>query len=111
MEGHVNQAFARYLSSSPYGFSLQGLENKLKLLVYHANKVELTINDYFCLKYGINNYDDIIKKINILTNIKYDQKLTSNHSLNYSINVPLPSFDSYESNNYFSYIQNYNSIL
>lgn len=38
MESHVNQAFARYITSSPYGFSEQGLENKLKLLVYKANK-------------------------------------------------------------------------
>ena len=28
MEGHVNHAFARYITSSPYGFSEQGLENK-----------------------------------------------------------------------------------
>ena len=57
MEGHVNQAFARYITSSPYGFSQQGLENKLKLLVYHANKHELTIEDYYNLKYGNNNYE------------------------------------------------------
>ena len=55
MEGHVNHAFARYITSSPYGFSEQGLENKLKLLVYHANKVELTIEDYYNLKYENNS--------------------------------------------------------
>ena len=60
MEGHVNQAFARYITSSPYGFSEQGLENKLKLLVYHANKHELTIEDYYNLKYGNNNYKEIM---------------------------------------------------
>lgn len=111
MEGHVNQAFARYITSSPYGFSLQGLENKLKLLVYNANKIELTIKDYFNLKYGINNYDEINNNINKLINIKYDQKLTSNHSLDYSISVPLPIFDSIEQNNYFYSIQNYNRIF
>lgn len=58
MEGHVNQAFARYITSSPYAFSEQGLENKLKLLVYHANKHELTIEDYYNLKYGSNNYEE-----------------------------------------------------
>ena len=70
MEGHVNQAFARYITSSPYGFSKQGLENKLKLLVYHANKHELTIEDYYNLKYGTNTYEEINIKINKLTNIK-----------------------------------------
>lgn len=99
MEGHVNQAFARYITSSPYGFSEQGLENKLKLLVYHANKHELTIEDYYNLKYGNNSYEDINIKINKLTKIKYDQKLSSNHSLEYKINTKLPVLDTPEQNN------------
>lgn len=99
MEGHVNQAFARYITSSPYGFSENGLENKLKLLVYHANKVDLTIEDYYNLKYGTNSYEDINAKIKKLCNIKYDQKLTSNHSLEYKINTSLPIFDSPSENN------------
>ena len=99
MEGHVNQAFARYITSSPYGFSKQGLENKLKLLVYHANKHELTIEDYYNLKYGNNNYEEINIKIKKLCNIKYDQKLTSNHSLEYKVNTSIPIFDSPSENN------------
>ncbi len=99
MEGHINQGFARYITSSPYGFSEQGLENKLKLLVYHANKHELTIEDYYNLKYGTYNYEDINIKIKKLTNIKYDQKLTSNHSLEYIINTNLPTLDTPEDNN------------
>ena len=99
MEGHVNQAFARYITSSPYGFSEQGLENKLKLLVYHANKHELTIEDYYNLKYGTSSYENINIKINKLVNIKYDQKLSSNHSLEYKINTELPIFDTPENNN------------
>ena len=87
MEGHVNQAFARYITSSPYGFSEQGLENKLKLLVYHANKHELTIEDYYNLKYGNNNYEEIDINVRKLCNIKFDQKLTTNHSLEYKINT------------------------
>lgn len=101
MEGHVNHGFARYITSSPYGFSKQGLENKLKLLVYHANKHELTIEDYYNLKYGTNSYEDINIKIKKLTNIKYDQKLSSNHSLEYKISTRLPIFDSPEQNNKF----------
>jgi hypothetical protein len=93
MEGHVNQAFARYITSSPYGFSEQGLENKLKLLVYHANKHELTIKDYYNLKYGNNSYEEINIKIKKICNIKYDQKLSSNHSLEYKINTSIPIFD------------------
>jgi hypothetical protein len=92
MEGHINQGFARYITSSPYGFSEQGLENKLKLLVYHANKHELTIEDYYNLKYGNNSYKEINIKIKKLTNIKYDQRLSSNHSLEYKINTSIPFF-------------------
>ena len=101
MEGHVNQAFARYITSSPYGFSEHGLENKLKLLVYHANKVDLTIEDYYNLKFGKNDYEEINIKIKKLTNIKYDQRLSSNHSLEYKINTSSPIFDSHECNNKF----------
>lgn len=99
MEGHVNQAFARYITSSPYGFSEQGLENKLKLLVYHANKVELTIEDYYNLKYGNNSYEDINIKITKLTKIKYDQKLSSNYRSEYKINTSLPVLDTPKENN------------
>lgn len=99
MEGHINQAFARYITSSPYGFSEQGLENKLKLLVYHANKYELTIEDYYNLKYGNNSYEDINIKINKLTKIKYDQNLSSNHRLEYKINTSLPVLDTPKDNN------------
>ena len=99
MEGHVNQAFARYITSSPYGFSEQGLENKLKLLVYHGNKVELTIEDYYNLKYGNNSYENINIKINKLTKIKYDQNLSSNHRLEYKINTSLPVLDTPKDNN------------
>ena len=101
MEGHVNQAFARYITSSPYGFSESGLENKLKLLVYHANKHELTIKDYFNLKYGNNSYEEINIKIKKLCNIKYDQRLTSNYPLEYKINTGLPTFDNTIQNNKF----------
>jgi tRNA nucleotidyltransferase/poly(A) polymerase len=99
MEGHINQGFARYITSSPYGFSEQGLENKLKLLVYHANKHELTIEDYYNLKYGNNYYEDINIKINKLKNIKYDQKLSSNHQTEYTINTAIPILDSSINNN------------
>ncbi len=99
MEGHINQGFARYITSSPYGFSERGLENKLKLLVYHANKHELTIEDYYSLKYGTYNYEDINIRIKKLTNIKYDQKFSSKHSLEYKINTSLPILDSPSENN------------
>ena len=99
MESHVNHGYARYITSSPYGFSERGLENKLKLLTYHANKHELTIEDYYNLKFGTNSYDDIIINMNNLCNIKYDQKLSTNLSKNYTINTSLPILDNVNDNN------------
>lgn len=110
MEGHVNQAFARYITSSPYGFSKQGLRNKLKLLVYHANKHELTMEDYYNLKYGNNSFDEININIKKITNIKYDQKLSTNYSNRneLTINCSLPIFDFKDNNNK---IKNINTIF
>ena len=104
MEGHVNQAFARYITSSPYGFSERGLENKLKLLVYHANKHELTIQDYYDLKYGTNSYEDINNKINKICNIKYSKKQTFSNIKEYAITSTLPRLDSPEDNNRIKYL-------
>lgn len=110
MEGHVNQAFARYITSSPYRFSEQGLENKLKLLVYKANKYELTIEDYYNLKYGTNSYNEININIRKICNIKYDQNLSSNHSLDYKINTSIPIFDNPSDNNKLSELLSFREI-
>lgn len=104
MEGHVSQTYARYITSSPYGFSKRGLENKLKLLVYKANKVNLTIEDYYNLKYGKNEYKNIIKNINKMINIKIDSRLTKNNPKPYDITVPIPIFDTPKENNRFKEI-------
>lgn len=98
MEGHVNQGFARYITSSPYGFSLEGLNNKLKLLVYHNNKVELTLNDFYHLKYDEDEYEKIVIKIRKLCNIRYDKRLLNNYH-EYKINTSIPILDSAEDNN------------
>lgn len=62
MEGHVSNKYARYITSSPYAFSIDGLENKIKLLIMKANKVNLTFEDYLYLKYSENEYDEIYNK-------------------------------------------------
>ena len=104
MEGHVSQTYARYITSSPFGFSKKGLENKLKLLVYKANKINLTIEDYYSLKYGTDEYKEINENIKSLLDVKVDSKLTKNHSKIYDINVPIPIFDTPSENNKFKEI-------
>lgn len=70
MEGTISSKYARYITSSPYAFSLKGLENKLKLLTLKANNHELTMDDYLMLRYSKDEYKEIVDSINKLTNIK-----------------------------------------
>lgn len=94
MEGHVNHGFARYITSSPYGFSLKGLNNKLKLLVYKANKINLTMDDYMNLRYGKDSYKEINKQINDLLNVKIDKRIFSEKNTEININVKVPILSS-----------------
>lgn len=108
MEGHVNHGFARYITSSPFGFSLNGLNNKLKLLVYKANKVDLTIEDYMSLKYGKDSYIEINKNINKLLNVKIDKSLLNKKDIETNINIKMSFLSS--GNNLFKTMKNLISI-
>ena len=102
IKGHVSNSYARYITSSPFGFSEDGLKNKLKLLVYKANKIELTIENYYQLKFGKDEYIKINSNIKEITNIKYDQKLTTNNKTKTYLNrnYVVSSTNSYTENNY-----------
>ena len=108
MEGHVNHGFARYITSSPFGFSLNGLNNKLKLLVYKANKVDLTIEDYMNLKYGKDSYIEINKNINKLLNVKIDKSLLNKKDIETNINIKMSFLSS--GNNLFKTMKDLISI-
>ena len=99
MEGHVSNKYARYITSSPYAFSLDGLENKIKLLVMRANKVDLTFEDYLYLKYSENEYDEIYNKIK---KFKTNFKLTINQyeNKNNGLGFSLPILDTDIENNH-----------
>ena len=94
MESHVSNRYARYITSSPYAFSLKGLENKLQLLVLNANKHNLTFEDFLLLKYGNNEYQEILKRIKKITNITYRIKVIDKKDIEEikDINVTLPRF-------------------
>lgn len=76
MEGTISSKYARYITSSPYSFSLNGLENKLKILTLRANKHELTFDDFIMLSYSSDEQLEIVNKINELMNIKSKINLT-----------------------------------
>lgn len=103
MEGHVSNRYARYITSSPYAFSLDGLENKLQLLVLNANKHDLTFEEFLLLKYGENEYKQILNNIKNITNIKYRIKVIDTNIKEFiSLNVPLPKFSENSTQDYFN---------
>lgn len=103
MEGHVSNKYARYITSSPYAFSLDGLENKLQLLVLRANNYNLTFEDFIKLKYGKNHFKEILNNIKKITNINYRIKvINSNIKEAIDINVPLPKFYDNSTQDFFN---------
>ena len=103
MEGHVSNRYARYITSSPYAFSLDGLENKLQLLVLRANNFNLTFEDFIELKYGKNHFNEILDNIKKITNIKYRIKvIDTNIKKSININAPLPKFDDNATQDFFN---------
>lgn len=84
MEGHVSNQYARYITSSPFAFSLTGLENKLKLLVMQANKIELTYDGYLEMKYKENEYIQIVNNMKKITNKNVKLKLIKNEIKDYN---------------------------
>ena len=103
MEGHVSNRYARYITSSPYAFSLDGLENKLQLLVLRANNFNLKFEDFLELKYGKNHFKEILDNIKKITNIKYRIKvIDTNIKKTININAPLPKFDNNATQDFFN---------
>ena len=98
MEGHVSNKYARFITSSPYAFSLEGLENKLQLLVMRANKINISFEDYLYLKYSENESEIIINKVK---KFKTNFKLTINQFENKTngLGIKLPILDSEKENN------------
>ena len=112
MEGHVSNRYARYITSSPYAFSLDGLENKLQLLVLNANKHDLTFDEFLTLKYGENEHNEIIEHMKELTNIKFKQTLIdTKYKKDLNLRIPKPEFDSSEVRDKYNYLMNKHLIF
>lgn len=112
MEGHVSNRYARYITSSPYAFSLDGLENKLQLLVLNANKHDLTFEEFLTLKYGKNEHIEIIKHMQEITNIKFRQTLVdTKYQKEINISISTPNFDTFEVRDKYNYLMNKHIIF
>ena len=61
MEGHISNKYAKFITSRPHAYSLDGLENITQLLTMKANKIKLTEEIYHKFKTGESTY----KKLNL----------------------------------------------
>lgn len=92
MEGTISMKYARYITSSPFAFSEQGLANKLNLLTLKANKHNLTFEDFLILLYGKDYQKEYIDKIKNMMNKKVKVSFKGNSK--YEIKTaPIPKLD------------------
>ena len=56
MEGHISNMYARFITSRPHSYSLEGLENIVQLLTMKANGITLTEDIFHQFKYGESTY-------------------------------------------------------
>lgn len=61
MEGHISNKYAKFITSRPHCYSLDGLENITQLLTMKANNIKLTEEIYYKFKTGESAY----KKLNL----------------------------------------------
>ena len=61
MEGHISNKYAKFITSRPHSYSLDGLENITQLLTMKANNIKLTEEIYYKFKTGESTY----KKLNL----------------------------------------------
>lgn len=61
MEGHISNKYARFITSRPHAYSLDGLENITQLLTMKANNIKLNEEIYHKFKTG----ESVYKKLNL----------------------------------------------
>lgn len=61
MEGHISNKYAKFITSRPHSYSLDGLENITQLLTMKANNIKLTEEIYYKFKTG----ESVYKKLNL----------------------------------------------
>ncbi len=84
MEGHISNKYAKFITSRPHSYSLDGLENITQLLTMKANNIKLTEEIYHKFKTGVSTY----KKLNLekfITCFKNQVKQVVDNNLKYNL--------------------------
>ena len=106
MEGHISNKYAKFITSRPHSYSLDGLENITQLLTMKANNIKLTEEIYHKFKTGESTY----KKLNLekfITCFKNQAKQVVDNNLKYNLQYEIDnsSFclkDNYRTNYFLS---------
>ncbi len=106
MEGHISNKYAKFITSRPHAYSLDGLENITQLLTMKANNIKLTEEIYHKFKTGESTY----KKLNLekfITCFKNQAKQVVDNNLKYNLQYEIDnsSFclkDNYRTNYFLS---------
>ena len=101
MEGHISNKYAKFITSRPHAYSLDGLENITQLLTMKANNIKLSEEIYYKFKTGESTY----KKLNLekfITCFKNQAKQVLDNNLKYNLQYEID-------NSSFSLKDNYRS--
>jgi len=106
MEGHISNMYARYITSRPHAYSVDGLENTVQLLTMKANNIELTPEIYHKFKYGTNTYKELnlekfVSRFKLQANKVYEELsyFETEHDIN---NFNFSNQDNYRLNYYLN---------
>jgi len=89
MEGHISHKFASYITSRPFGFSEDGLENKIQLLIMKANGMKINQITYLKLKHEENYYKKI-KLQKFKSKYKHMKNISNSNIEHLSLSYQIP---------------------
>ena len=106
MEGHISNKYAKFITSRPHAYSLDGLENITQLLTMKANNIRLTEEIYHKFKTGESTY----KKLNLekfITAFRNQANEITDNNLKYNLQYEIDNStfnlkDNYRTNYFLS---------
>ena len=106
MEGHISNKYAKFITSRPHAYSLEGLENITQLLTMKANNIRLTEEIYHKFKTGESTY----KKLNLekfITSFRNQANKITDNNLKYNLQYEIDNStfnlkDNYRTNYFLS---------
>lgn len=99
MEGHISNKYAKFITSRPHAYSLDGLENITQLLTMKANNIKLTEEIYYKFKTG----ESVYKKLNLerfITRFRNQANKLTDNDLKYNLQYEIDNNNFNQKDNY-----------